>query len=101
MSFATRPRFSLVEARASLAKPSNAICHLLDNQDGTFSIMSHINCEHCDYCDEYNNWWELKKTNGLTFAEICKLEDPPFVAKEDPYAIQRIKMPENYGLPTI
>jgi hypothetical protein len=96
MSFATRERFSLADARASLAKGSNAILHLLDNQDGTFSIMSHINCEHCDYCDEFNVWYAEQKAKGLQWEEISKLEDPAFIAKEDPYAIQKIKMPENY-----
>jgi hypothetical protein len=28
------------------------IMHLLDNEDGTFSILTHIVCEHCDYCHE-------------------------------------------------
>lgn len=30
-----------------------SIHHVIDNGDGTFSLMSHINCEHCDFCQEY------------------------------------------------
>lgn len=48
--FAARPRFSEDVARAGLLRDSNVVTHLLDNEDGTFSLMSHINCEWCDYC---------------------------------------------------
>jgi hypothetical protein len=54
-NFANRPRFGEAEVREYLAgeaRQSNAIHHLLDNQDHTFSVMSHIVCEHCDYCDD-------------------------------------------------
>jgi len=52
MSFETRSRYTEEEARSILAKPASVIQHLLKNIDGTFSVMSHIVCEWCDYCDE-------------------------------------------------
>lgn len=53
MTFENRWRGTEKEARISLLNSkSNMIGHLLDNQDNTFSIMSHIVCEYCDYCEE-------------------------------------------------
>ena len=49
--FKNRDRYTETEARDILENTtSNVIMHLLDNEDGTFSIMGHIVCEHCDYC---------------------------------------------------
>ena len=31
-----------------------SIHHAIDNGDGSFSLMSHINCEYCNYCREAN-----------------------------------------------
>jgi hypothetical protein len=46
-----RWRGTETEAREDLLNTdSNMIRHLLDNGDGTFSIMEHIVCEMCDYC---------------------------------------------------
>ena len=46
-----RPRFSEAEVREHLRDTkSSMVEHLLDNGDGTFSVMAHIVCEHCDYC---------------------------------------------------
>lgn len=39
------------EAREQLKQSGNMIIHLLSNDDGTFSLMRHIVCEHCHYCD--------------------------------------------------
>jgi hypothetical protein len=50
--FDQRPRFSRIDAEMVLAKPSNMVRHLTDNGDGTFSIVGHIVCAWCDYCDE-------------------------------------------------
>ena len=39
------------EARADIDNYKGPmIRHLLSNDDGSFSIMSHINCNWCDYC---------------------------------------------------
>ncbi len=45
-----RDRLSLVEAQRVVANSGAWIAHLLSNDDGTYSIMKHINCEWCDYC---------------------------------------------------
>lgn len=50
-SFEDRERMSLDDARGVAESPTNMITHLLSNDDGTFSVMSHIVCEWCDYCD--------------------------------------------------
>ena len=54
--FEERWRGTLEEAMECYLTPTNAITHLLYNDDGTYSIMSHIVCEHCDYCDEQGAW---------------------------------------------
>lgn len=57
-----------------LDRDSNAINHLISNDDGTYSIMFHIVCEHCDYCDSQGD------CRGMT--------DPVAVpAKPDPYEL--------------
>lgn len=96
-NFKTRERFSLETVR-DISKRGNSISHVIDNQDGTYSVMSHINCEHCDYCDQSNDWWNKQKTLGLKYEEISKLDVPIFIAQEDPYKTQKVKHPENYGL---
>lgn len=39
------------EARSIIARGGPKVAHLLNNQDGTYSVMSHIVCDWCDYCD--------------------------------------------------
>ncbi len=54
-SYENRPRFTEAEIRTYLAgeaRKSNKIHHLLDNLDGSFSVLTHIVCEFCDYCVE-------------------------------------------------
>ena len=97
INYKNRPRFSLDEARRSY-KTGNAIKHILDNQDGTYSMMSHINCEHCDYCDQYNDWYKSKKLEGFEYPHISELDPPTFIGQEDPYKMQKVKHGENYGL---
>ena len=49
--FECRQRMTLTEANQYLLNSqSNMIAHLLDNGDGTYSLLYHIVCEHCDYC---------------------------------------------------
>lgn len=50
--FQGRTRMSYADAVVLVEKPGNTIRHLLDNEDGTYSVMSHIVCEFCDYCAE-------------------------------------------------
>jgi hypothetical protein len=64
-----RWRGTLDQARSIVDSPSNMISHILANDDGTFSVMSHIVCEFCDYCE----------AGGVV----------PFPAKADPYENQR------------
>nr|AMP48631.1 hypothetical protein [uncultured bacterium] len=61
----------------ALTRPSAWIEHMLDNEDGTFSVMSHINCEWCDYCDD---------EKGLQGGERTIHK-----AKPDPYQNQRME----------
>lgn len=97
MSFENRERFSLETAR-EVYKLSGSIRHILDNQDGTYSVMSHIVCEHCDYCDEYNQWWADKTSQGLTYEQITKLDENIIhLPKPDPYEQQKVKYQKNYG----
>ena len=96
-NFKNRGRYSLEKVK-ELCETGNTINHIIDNEDGTYSVMCHINCEHCDYCDLSNEWWDNKKSEGLSYDEICKLEKPTFKAQEDPYKFQKVYVPENYGL---
>ena len=50
-NFDARPRFSEEEARQALLQDSPKVEHLVSNDDGTFSILCHIVCEWCDYCE--------------------------------------------------
>lgn len=77
--FADRARYSLEEVTEIHKEPTNAITHVLDNGDGTYSLMYHIVCEHCDYCAAQNGvegrWWD---NNGFIIHP----------AKENPYEDQ-------------
>ena len=96
--FEERPRFTLAEA-IEICKRGGFIRHILNNGDGTYSVMGHINCEHCDYCDENNEWWEQQKKMGLSSEQISNLDERNVhTPKADPYEIQKKKYPENYGL---
>lgn len=73
MSFANRNRMSYEEAVEISSRPTNVITHLLRNEDdGSYSVMSHIVCEYCDYCDEQGD------CRGV-------LHPTPCIAKENPY----------------
>lgn len=54
MSFETRTRMSLTDAIEQIGKPTNTISHLTYNDDGTFSIVDHIVCEYCRFCEAEN-----------------------------------------------
>lgn len=54
MSFENRKRMSFNEAVEAFEKPTNTISHLTYNDDGTFSIVDHINCEYCRFCEAEN-----------------------------------------------
>jgi hypothetical protein len=56
-TFEERQRMTHGEAMSLLVRPSNAIEHLMDNGDGSYSIVFHIVCEHCDYCDAESEAW--------------------------------------------
>lgn len=67
MSFKGRQRGTIEEAESWASMPGETR-HVIANDDGTFSVMSHIVCEWCDYCDQ----------GGYG----------PFPAKENPYEHQ-------------
>ena len=75
-NFENRPRYAEKEARMALEhRAGSMVMHLLDNQDGTFSIMEHIVCEHCDYCTEQGDARLQRDIKAV-------------VAKADPYENQ-------------
>lgn len=47
-----RSRMTLEQALKKKAEPTNMISHLMRNEDETYSLVYHINCEFCDYCEE-------------------------------------------------
>ena len=85
--YAKRPRFETIEEaeayRAAGWPTVLSIRHITRNEDdGTFSVLAHINCEFCDYCEEG------------TKAE-------PHLAKENPYERQEMYERESeYRPPT-
>ena len=54
MSRNLRERMTLDEAFAAVQK-GNMIEHIVKNDDDTFSIVAHIVCEYCDFCEESHN----------------------------------------------
>lgn len=50
--FNDRERLSEEDAKSLiLNSQSNMILHLVKNEDDSFSIVGHIVCEFCDYCE--------------------------------------------------
>ena len=75
-TFKERARYTEVDARRLLAETTSSMFqHLLDNEDGTFSIMAHIVCEYCDYC--------VSQGDARGKGDITAVP-----AKPDPYEIQ-------------
>lgn len=91
----SRHKMSLEEARKVAMK--TAICHVVENSDNTYSVVGHINCEYCDFCEEASAIWQANKAKGMSFEELRK-KDLELVHgfKEDIYSEQKIKHPENY-----
>lgn len=46
-----RPRFTLDRAMEIHTAPSPKVTHVVKNPEGDYSVMSHIVCEWCDYCE--------------------------------------------------
>jgi len=78
-SFKERERMSYQDAIKTLRKYSNMIAHLLLNDDGTFSIMYHIVCEWCDYCQLQGDCRLLENDDGSDIT--------PLLAKSNPYSM--------------
>lgn len=74
-NFNDRVRLPESTARKLLNEPTNMIVHLLKNEDGTFSLMYHIVCDHCDYCDTQEDARSRPDVRAIP-------------AKENPYANQ-------------
>lgn len=74
--FAERDRMTIEQAVGVATQPTNVITHVLANDDKTFSVMSHIVCEHCDYCDSQGDCRCIDVTTVR-----------PVPAKEDPYEL--------------
>jgi hypothetical protein len=66
-------------AEVVMAKPSNAIQHLVFLEGVGYQVMSHIVCEYCDYCVEAKAW---SPTDRIANAHAYK---------ENPYEIERAK----------
>lgn len=78
-NFENRDRYkNYAEALEVYKKNIGWIVHLLLNDEGDFSIMGHINCEWCNYCEQQNIAYKA----GLRYSD-----DYPLVhkAKENPY----------------
>ena len=69
-----RERMSLMEA-LSICDKGNMIDHVVDNGDSTFSVVSHIVCEYCDFCQASYNKHDPAAHLG------------PFAFKEDIYEL--------------
>lgn len=66
-----------------------SIRHLLYNDDGTFSVMRHINCEWCDYCMFSEREYERLITLGKTPEQASEsVRRTAWSAQEDPYTFQ-------------
>lgn len=78
-SYHDRERFSLADARLIDKGLVGRISHILDNKDGTYSVIGHSVCEHCDYCDESN------KMVGVPDSERIH------TARPNPYELQGIE----------
>lgn len=74
--FQSRSRHKLGEILKFLYEsPSNAICHILSNDDCSYSLMYHIVCEYCDYCDSQGDCRDIFSIERIV------------PAKEDPYKL--------------
>lgn len=83
-TFEDRPRYMYEKMLEEMQKPEGWVKHALLNDDGTYSIMRHINCEWCDYCTAAN----------VAYASGARsTEEQPFIhrAKEDPYEYQNLE----------
>lgn len=50
--FEDRTRLTLAEARARLELLSGRDCHIVSNDDGSYSVVSHLDRVICDFCVE-------------------------------------------------
>lgn len=83
-TFEDRPRYTYEEMIKEMQKPEAWVKHALLNDDGTYSVMRHINCEWCDYCDAANAAYDsgLRSTEARPFIHMVK---------EDPYEHQNLE----------
>lgn len=79
--FNERLRLTKAEAYSLEKYQTPMIAHLLTNEDETYSIMYHINCEWCDYCEQQGD------ARGMLHGEVIV----PMPAKENPYELQESK----------
>lgn len=81
-----RPRFKTLEEAISYSEgPWSSIYsvhHILLNPEGDFSVMCHINCEFCDYCEAAN------EDHSLHINEAKYRTCGPHPYREDPYTIR-------------
>jgi len=88
MSAKDRTRGSFDDAvfwTEEMAGTPMSIHHIIDNDDGTFSLMSHINCEYCDYCEEHS------EKNLIVDIGQRSMVSGPHKFKEDSYERQKAK----------
>lgn len=87
-SYEERPRFSLQELLDEF-QPGSMISHFTLNDDNTYSVVSHIVCEYCDYCGGSD------EVGGLEIDWPERLQDfkgllGPFYSKPDIYERDKI-----------
>jgi hypothetical protein len=70
-TFNKRPKLTLEAAKELVSQLQVWLCHILDNQDGTYSILNHAHNEVCDYCLEQRQG----KTVHIAKADPCELID--------------------------
>jgi hypothetical protein len=89
-NFEDRQRFSTFEeVKAAAEKCTGWIVHILKNDDKSFSLMMHINCEFCDYCTACNTAYEA----GIRYTDTRERGGYPLVhrAVADPYKMSATK----------
>lgn len=73
-------KFSFHTACKIVGNSVGWITHILENNDKSYSVMSHINCEHCDYCSD--------ELNGI---RVHKFKENPYEENQKRNALSEMK----------
>ena len=72
-----RSRMSYADAVAVINRPTNpCVSHLIDNQDGTYSVISHIVCHWCTFCDDQGDCRCVEAPIAVPYREASDAESP-------------------------